>query len=858
MGAIEKTVEALLKKFEGLDMYEQRRIVFWYDKEQTMSEEDLKELTIILKDKNIEVLYLKNNYFELKKIIEKDSPNLNFLVYSNKSEIDFEKNWLLDIQLYSQRFEIGKIANIKSLLEIEVPLFDAFLDKYYKFFNNSTRTTKLKNLYSSDWREKDFILGFFSVITVSNFTIDSILRSLLIEGLNEENNKYWKTIISLNLQEEFWKLIEDEYGYKSEKPTLEKLFNSFIVTHVNYKSKETISGYSNLINKNKNNSEVFISNWLRDSRDFENYKDYSYDFEKNNENLLKEQFSNKKLKDLLEVEALEFFDKVIILNIVNSLRSNESKFEIYREAILLRKGKVWYQNYKSYYEALDAAINLYELISKVQISKDNLSNLYKKYKKEFYKIDLSYRKFYLAFDQKKESDILKALRDNIENLYSNSYLEKLLEVWSLAVDDENLEQWKIGNNSNQDEFFKLYVKDFIGKNNRVVVIISDALRYEVAVELKERLNKFRGETKLNDLVGLVPSITKVGMASLLPHKNLNFKENTVFCDDISSHGTKNRSKILEKEFENSIALQYEEIVNLKRNEKRDLFKGKDIIYIYHNLIDATGDDAKKEHRVFTECETTINDIYNLINDLTGSMIVSNVIVTADHGFLYKRDTLEDIDKLSLNDFSKDLVIASSKRYLVTPQNLSIYDNIHKFKLGYTSDNCFVYLPKGILRFKTQGSGLNFVHGGLSPHEITIPVLSYKHIRSDSDLEKKQIKFGYVNVTLLNQNKKITSNIFPVSLYQTEKVSDKLRPLKCKVALWDLDEAEVKVSDEKTILINSEDSEPEKRKYNFNLTLKSNISNKRYYLRVFDEKQDKVILEVPFELDLLSGNDFDDF
>ena len=858
MGAIEKTVEALLKKFEGLDIYENRRIVFWYDKDQTMSEEDLNELNLILKDKNIEVLYLDNNYFELKKIIERDYPKTNFLVYSKNPEVEFEKNWLLDIQLYSQRFEIGKIANIKSLLEIETPNFDNFLEKYYKFFNNSARINKLKNYYSFDWREKDFILGFFSVITNSNFTIDSILRNLLIEGLDEENNKYWKSIILLNLQDEFWKLIEGEYGYKSEKANLEKLFNSFIVTHVNYKSKEKITGYSNLINGNKNNCEVFISNWLRDSKDFKKYKEYSYNFEKNNENILKEQFSNKKLKEVIEVEGLEFFDKVIILNIVNSLRSGEVKFEIYRDAILIRKGKVWYQNYKSYYEALEAAINLCELISKIKISQDTLSNLYKKYKKEFYKIDLNYRKFYLAFDQKKESDILKSLRDNIENLYSNSYLEKLLEIWSIAVDTENLEQWKISNNSNQDEFFKLYVRDFIEKNNRVVVIISDALRYEVAVELQERLNKFRGKVELNDLVGLVPSITKVGMASLLPHQNLNFKENVVFCDDISSHGTKNRSKILEKEYGNSIALQYEDIVNLKRAEKRDLFKGKDVIYIYHNLIDATGDDSKKEHRVFTECETTINDICNLINDLTGSMIVSNVIVTADHGFLYKRDTLENIEKLSLNDFSKDLIVASSKRYLVTPQNLSICENIHKFKLNYTIENNFVYLPKGILRFKTQGSGINFVHGGLSPQEITIPVLSYKHIRSDLDLEKKQIRFGYVNVSLLNQNKKITSNIFSVSLYQTEKVSEKLRPLKCKIALWDLDEKEVKVSEEKTILINSEDSEPEKRKYNISLTLKSKLSNKKYYLIIYDENQDKRLHKVPFDLDLLSGNDFEDF
>lgn len=856
---IEKTTEALLKKFETKDTYENRKIVFWYDRDETLSEvEDYNELKEILHTKKIKLLILDENYFELKKIIEIDEPNTNFLIYSNKAEVEFEKNWLLDIQLYSSKFENSKIADIKSTFSIELPSLDSFIETYFDFFKNKTRISNLKILYQSNWREDEFKLGFFAVITnTKTLDFDRILRNLFIENLEIKENKFWNLIISLNLEKDFWNLIKNNYGYDSDSPNLEKLFNSFIITHINYKSKHILKGYSKYINLNKNNCEIFLSNWLRDNKDFDKYKQYSLNYEELNKETFREQFKDIKINEIVEIECLKFFDEAIILKTINSLRNGDENFNSFRNIIEARKGKVWYNDYKSYYDALIAAINLYEILSKEKIIQDTLSNLYDKYKTSYYNIDLFYRKFYLAFDEKKDSDILKNLREDVENLYSNKYLEKLLEIWSVAVDKEKLEEWKIGTNSMQNEFYKLNIKDYLENNNKVVVIISDALRYEVAVELKERLNQLRGEIQLKDLVGSLPSITEIGMPSLLPHKRLNFKETATFCDNISSEGISNRDRILKLESKNAIALKYNDFGDLKRNDKRELMKGKDIIYIYHDLIDATG-VPKTENRVFTACEKAITEIYDLINELTTSINISNIIVTSDHGFLYKRDTLDDIDKLSLSDFSKELTIKSGKRYLLSSQDLSNYNNIHKFKLNYTTENYFVYVPKGILRFKTQGSGLNFVHGGLSPQEITIPVLSYKHLRSNSDLEKKQIKYGYVSISLLNQNRKITSNLFPISLYQTEKISDKLKAIKCKIALYDLDEKEKKVSDEKTILINSEDSEPEKRKYSFNLSLKSNIPNKKYYLKIYDEIQEKEIDLIPFEVDLISGNDFDDF
>ena len=53
------------------------------------------------------------------------------------------------------------------------------------------------------------------------------------------------------------------------------------------------------------------------------------------------------------------------------------------------------------------------------------------------------------------------------------------------------------------------------------VVISDALRYEVAASLAEQLRReTQAEVKLQDVQGIFPTITKFGMAALLPHNEL--------------------------------------------------------------------------------------------------------------------------------------------------------------------------------------------------------------------------------------------------------------------------------------------------------------------------------------------------
>jgi len=726
------------------------------------------------------------------------------------------------------------------------------------------------------------MLAVFSKTQALDFK--QIIRDIMLKSLDETENPIWENISKFGLEENFWELAEDDFGFSAKNPTLKKLFLSFLVTHIKRYSGISLSGYDQYVDRKENECQIFLKHWMDSSRDSKTFEKYTremlaengQDLEKN----LQAELDKRDVQTYLEAEAVETFDKVVILQILKSLNSPvDSTVEDFKNHLAwidTRRTKHWFSEYENIYNALEYAVKLFQFAREyydnpkaadVLENTRSLYELFKAYAETYYQIDYLYRKFYYYYDKEQEKDILKkSLRPLVEKLYTNKLLEKLLLKWSSLIDSELDGQWKIELADSQKDFYRQYVQKLISKNEkaRVVVIISDAMRYEIAAELKDRLNKSTwGLVDLGYMAGVVPSYTKLGMAALLPHKTLQYRGKDVLVDGMSSAGVENRGKILQKECLDSIAVNSDEIIKSHREEARELIKGKKVVYVYHDKIDSTGDKRTLEDDVFKAAQETIEELEELVKKLTISLNATNIIVTADHGFIYRRDDVENVDKLDISSFDKQLILDSTRRFILSEQNIS-EGNIHKFSmnplLGEAQKSLFAYVPKADLRFKLPGGGLNFAHGGASPQEIVVPVLIYNHKENDKILEKKGIKYGKVNVSVINDRKKITSSKFKVKIFQTEKVTDKMKPRTFRASLWDIDgEQEKMVSDEKIVIANSESDEPEERQYTVMLTLGNNLENKTYYLRLIDDDTNEIkdIARIPFELDLLIG-DFDDF
>ncbi|HJH31242.1 MAG TPA: BREX-1 system phosphatase PglZ type A [Methanosarcinaceae archaeon] len=872
MQNIEKTILGILKKFEVLDDYEKRKIVFWYDKDKTVdTEEELEEIRIALakNEKSIKLHVLNNNFFETKKLLEHDDKESNYLIYSPETERGNQSNWLLDIQLYSSRFENSKISDIKSEIGIEGYDHDRFLEKNIKFFAKNKRVSDIKKLYNHDWKEDHFVLGILAVLSRSS-TIDQkeIVRNLLIVSLNEEDNAIWEKIVKFEFVESFWNIVNRHFGYSSEYPTLKKLFLSFIITHIGRNTKIALRSYRKYINRQSNECEIFIRGWLDHSKDSKQFDDYCrqllFEADHKLEKSLTSLISKYDVEKYLEPESIDIFDKNIIRNIVQKLTDDNDDFDKYLEWIDKRKTKHWYQEYEHIYCAIENAVKLHQFSKGIKhegINEQSLNELVKEYTNRYYLLDYHYRKFYYHYDKDSEKEILKKdIKEKVEKLYKKM-LDALHTQWDELIGSELENTWNIELIDGQDRFYKNYVNKIIRRNDKdkVAVIISDALRYENAVELKDVLNKStKGTMELKTMAGLLPSYTKLGMASLLPHNHLEYKNNHIFVDGINSEGTVNREKILINGYPDSVAFKFNELIEQKIGIARNVIRGKRVIYIYHNRIDDAGDKISSEKNVFDAVQSTIEDIDKMINRLGRSLNVTNIVVTSDHGFIYNREYLESIDKLGTNDFDNTKIIEANKRFILSEQDLSI-KNTHKFSMDPIVDSdkkMYLYVPLGDLRFKSQGGGINYVHGGASLQEIIIPVLVYNHNRQDSDLDRKGIEHGKVDITVLDSHNKITSNSFKVKILQTAKVTDKREPLRCKIALYDSNEQ--MISDEKLFIADSISDEPEERIQEVILTLGSNIKNGICILKAIDEDTrqfDRGIFDISVKVDILITDDF---
>ena len=193
--------------------------------------------------------------------------------------------------------------------------------------------------------------------------------------------------------------------------------------------------------------------------------------------------------------------------------------------------------------SLDLGIDeKYKAVTAINYScNDDFSSILEQYFSSDYKIDQEYRKFYYEFDNLDDTYIFEGLRELVENIYTNEYLNKLIPKWNIELQEE-------------DVFTKLPLQiDFYDSNvqnakERTVVIISDAMRYEVGQELYSNLaDDHKCRAKLDKQLSVLPSYTRLGMAALLPHDDITMTDDyRVLVDDVLCDNLLGRQTVLQK------------------------------------------------------------------------------------------------------------------------------------------------------------------------------------------------------------------------------------------------------------------------------------------------------------------------
>ncbi|HLE17188.1 MAG TPA: BREX-1 system phosphatase PglZ type A, partial [Syntrophales bacterium] len=438
--------------------------------------------------------------------------------------------------------------------------------------------------------------------------------------------------------------------------------------------------------------------------------------------------------------------------------------------------------------------------------------------------DRQYRHFseHAGIADSKGWAVLKDLKDEMEDLYQNWFLETLAILWE---EKARLDNWYIEGVTNQYDFFGKYPGRKAGdKSAAVFVVISDALRYEAGVQVSEALNgKYRFKAMIEPMLGCVPSYTALGMAALLPHTRLGISvRGDVLVDGRPCAGIEQRSEILSAK--KGFAIKCDDLLRMSREDARELVRGKNVVYVYHNTIDALGDDAMTENKTFFAVHKAIDEVCDIVSFVMNHLNARFVFITADHGFIY-RDKFPDETSRSEGrgmgqkagaDFNGD-IFKTNKRF-ITGRKISGNEDVHRGNVSLTAgisseeDMQFV-VPKGISLFYFTG-GSRYFHGGMSLQEVVIPVITVEQVRGD---EKEKTRERTVGVQVLGQDHRITTGRHRFEIIQTDAVSERIRAVTYKIGIYAGNEP---VSDIQTIKFDSASQEMVDRKKEVVLTLKN--------------------------------------
>lgn len=117
-------------------------------------------------------------------------------------------------------------------------------------------------------------------------------------------------------------------------------------------------------------------------------------------------------------------------------------------------------------------------------------------------MDTAYRHFVQRYDRIAIdlTDLLEGIADKVDNTYVNEFLTPTVTAWTTVFDPRDVEP-----RSWQRSFYRTFISS---PKERIVVIISDAFRFEAAAELKRKLDdQDVYSTELDTVYSGLPSVT---------------------------------------------------------------------------------------------------------------------------------------------------------------------------------------------------------------------------------------------------------------------------------------------------------------------------------------------------------------
>lgn len=835
----ELSLKQIIDRLDAEFSSDTRKLVFWYDEKAEFAG-DIKSIEL----QNAKIFYLQpDNQFYTKYFLERVDRTTNYLIYAPFPKPETADNHLEDTLLYSKRFFADRTSLLLADLGIDEK-YRPLLEKHIKFWAEKKRAQRFYDLEIENYNEEKILVGLMAALcSAHTCSFENVVQAVLTGG-ELADNSFLAELERYDLLEPFWKLCEQNFGYTDVKPTLEKLVVTMFVTYTaKHMGAELPKPWKVFLSYKSGNIIAFLDNLMNSVIYREHYDALSAHAAKglNAETV----FAGYSAEAFIACDTFLCFDRIIIQWLTDRLLNEDIGAKLGSltiPQICEKRRKMHFgAQMEPAYILLESAYHL--TAADAYRCPDGFKAIVDQYLDADYQIDAAYRRFYLAYDRLSDTTDFEALRELVENIYTNEFMARLLPKWNAGIAEEDA----LTSIPMQIDFFSRHIKD---AKDRVVVIISDALRYEVGQELFKNMQDAPKcvSAKLEVQLGVLPSYTRLGMAALLPHRSLTMTDDyQVLVDGVLCDNLDGREKVLRSYVSNSVCVQFDDIKAFKQMELREIIAGKQVVYIYHNQIDARGDKLNTENEVFSACQEAVKEIADLIHRIAVGANTIHFIVTADHGFLYKRDKLSESDKISGVSDQGSFV---NRRFIVSSAPVAD-DGVANMCLGRilrSNDTKVVSFPVSSNVFKVAGGSQNYVHGGSSPQEMLVPVI-------DIRMEKGHIETKNAGIALVSMVQKITDKVAILEFIQSEPVSDTVKATTYK--MFFVSEDNERVSNENSYIADSRAPNALKRVFRMKFQFKDKKygRDKKYFLVVYDDNTDSEVFRHPMIMDLAFTDDF---
>ncbi len=337
--------------------------------------------------------------------------------------------------------------------------------------------------------------------------------------------------------------------------------------------------------------------------------------------------------------------------------------------------------------------------------------------------------------------------DSVVEKARENYRRVAAKVHDLFIRHLETNGWPpLGRLANADVFDTWIAPKLQESGRKVAYLLIDALRYELGVALEKQLSE-DDSVELSPAFAQLPTITTVGMASLLPEagKTLTLAkdENKILpmLGTSKLAGVNQRMDVLRNKYGQRFTEMT--LANFIRSKKK-LPETVELLVLRSAEIDSQLETAPEA--ALRLIHDTLKRIRVAIYKLKG-MGFQDVVIATDHGFF-----------LNTHVEAGDVCAKPAGNWMIVHDRFALGDGtadaanfvLSAEHLGIRGDFGQASGPRGLVPYR---AGELYFHGGASLQECVVPVISIK--LGEMQLEPQKPKF---NLSYKNEAKRITTRL----------------------------------------------------------------------------------------------------